>query len=341
MRNFVCAAATACGGCPGLVVGDYEPFVQAKFQRLQQVLDSVHVHIDPTLQPIENPVAYRRRIRLRCVDGRLEFFNPNKDVACLVLTMGLRSFVECLFEVSAAQPDLFMGVSHLEVRDADLDGLFGISRFGQAWHSGTAIQSAFGQATVVSEGDQVGPVQRLRLTNQLDYFVPLRSFLQINGEVNRQIQSRLAAVCRDLSLDSFWDLYCGAGNLSLRLAASGMSGGGVEINSEAIHAAQRSVSRWTDRVAYRVANARDDMALPSFTPDIVIANPPRAGLKQGIGQIVELGAANVFLMSCSLESLERDLIGLMRAGYAIADVRAYDMFPFTDHLETTVLARRP
>jgi len=287
-----------------------------------------------------SPIDYRRRIRLRCVDGRVSFFNARKDIACSVLTPGLRDYVQYVFDLSAKAPSLFKGLTHLEVRDADLDGMFGMSRFGPEACETASLATLCERALVVTESQPIGPVQRLRLTETLDCFVPLRSFIQINEAVNCQIQRYLKDLCFDADLKSFWDLFCGVGNLSLMLGAAGMSGGGVELNAESIAAAQRSVSRWSDKVTYRTADARLLSGLPSFTPDIVIANPPRAGLKEGIDQLTDLRAEHVFLMSCSLVSLQRDLAGLMAAGYVVVEVRGYDMFPFTDHLETTVFARR-
>jgi hypothetical protein len=332
--------AESCGGCPGLVDGDYLNFTQTKLVRLQELLDRLGIRAEATLISVASPVDYRRRIRLRCLDGRVSFFNAHKDSACSVLTPGLRDYVQYLFDLSAQVPSVFMGLTHLEVRDADLDGMFGMSRFGPEPFPAASFQTICDRALVVSESQPIGPVQRFRLTEALDYFVPLRSFIQINEAVNRQIQHYLKALCSDAHLKCFWDLYCGVGNLSLMLGAAGMSGGGVELNAESIGAAQRSVSRWSDRVAYRIADARLPSGLPSFTPDIVIANPPRAGLKKGIEQLIELRAEHVFLMSCSLESLHKDLAGLITAGYAVVEVRGYDMFPFTDHLETTVFARK-
>lgn len=340
MRRFACQVAESCGGCPGLVTGDYITFTQMKFARLQRLLERLSIDAVPVLTPAECPVGYRRRIRLRCVDGRVLFFNPNKEAGCSVLTPSLSAYVQHLFDLSTRHPSVFMGLTHLEVRDADLDGMFGMSRFGPAPCPTDLFESICDRCLVVSEQESTGPFQRLRLTEKLDHFVPLRSFIQINEAVNLQIQCHLKDVCVDASLNSFWDMYCGVGNLSLMLGAAGMCGGGVELNVESVRAAQLSVSRWSEDVTYRVADARLPIALPSFTPDVVIANPPRAGLKKGIEQIVELGSEYVFLMSCSLESLRRDLPGLIEAGYVINDIRGYDMFPFTDHLETTVFARR-
>ncbi|MGB0648460.1 MAG: hypothetical protein ACPGQS_14845, partial [Bradymonadia bacterium] len=76
------------------------------------------------------------------------------------------------------------------------------------------------------------------------------------------------------------------------------------------------------------------------TPELVIANPPRAGLRAGVDHLVSLQAPYLFLMSCSITSLRNDLSGIVSRGYRILDIRGYDMFPFTNHLEVTVFAQK-
>ena len=226
------------------------------------------------------------------------------------------------------------------MREADLDGQFGVSRFGNSGCSSDDFRAACPSTLVVSEGDPVAPHQRLRLGNELDHFVPIRSFVQINREVNEAIQDYLTALCDKYSVGSFWDLYCGVGNLSLRLAHAGLVGGGVDVNTEAVRCAQSSVSRWTESVHYHAADARQALVVPQSAPELAIANPPRAGLRAGIDHLVSLKAPFLFLMSCNLTSLRDDLSGIVGRGYRVLDIRGYDMFPFTSHLEVTVFAQR-
>lgn len=298
------------------------------------------IRIEPQMVRTSRPVEYRRRIRVRCHDGRATFFNPNKALPCLVLTPSLREILGHLFELSVVRPNLFLGLTHLDVREADLDGQFGVSRFGTSSSSSDDFRAACPSTLVVSEGDSVTPHQRLSLSDGLDHFVPIRSFVQINSRVNETIQHDLKKLCDAHSLGSFWDLYCGVGNLSLGLAHGGLRGGGIDVNADAVRCAQKSVNRWTDSVRYHASDARESLVRPVFAPDLVIANPPRAGLRAGIEQLVSLEAPFLFLMSCSLTSLRTDLAGLVKKGYRILEIRAYDMFPFTNHLETTIFAKR-
>jgi tRNA/tmRNA/rRNA uracil-C5-methylase (TrmA/RlmC/RlmD family) len=74
--------------------------------------------------------------------------------------------------------------------------------------------------------------------------------------------------------------------------------------------------------------------------DCVIVDAPRAGAEFDLGRLVELGARVVILCSCYAPSFARDLERLRRAGYAVEELVAFDMFPQTHHLESAALLVR-
>ncbi len=77
------------------------------------------------------------------------------------------------------------------------------------------------------------------------------------------------------------------------------------------------------------------------TPDLVVANPPRSGLgEQVCRRLCELGVARIQVMSCSPQSLARDLAALEDRGYERVCLRAYDTLPQTPHVELVAWLRR-
>ena len=86
----------------------------------------------------------------------------------------------------------------------------------------------------------------------------------------------------------------------------------------------------------RAIQARVEDALPGLLPaDLVIVNPPRAGLDSRVTDTLEAEAGHlsgVIYVSCNPGTLARDLARL--PSYAIASIRAFDMFPQTAHVET-------
>jgi 23S rRNA (uracil1939-C5)-methyltransferase len=76
-------------------------------------------------------------------------------------------------------------------------------------------------------------------------------------------------------------------------------------------------------------------------PDLIIADPPRAGLAPGVvKQLARIKPASITYFSCEPPTLARDLAELLKAGYEISSIRLFDLFPQTFHMEAVVLLRR-
>ena len=77
-------------------------------------------------------------------------------------------------------------------------------------------------------------------------------------------------------------------------------------------------------------------------PDVIVLDPPRAGAKAAVcRQIAESGAKAVIYIACDPTSLARDTATLVgELGYRLTDIRAYDIYPMTHHVETVALLTR-
>lgn len=142
------------------------------------------------------------------------------------------------------------------------------------------------------------------------------------------------------------DLYAGAGVTTAALRAQFATVVVVESWPESAAAlgvapadAAETLSRWVERLAGAPTNT-DSVTLPWQAPDLVVANPPRAGLGAvACAALVALAAERVHIMSCNPASLRRDLDRL-DAAYEVVAARAYDTLPHTPHVEVVVWLRR-
>jgi 23S rRNA (uracil1939-C5)-methyltransferase len=197
---------------------------------------------------------------------------------------------------------------------------------------------AIGQEERVLVGDG-SVVERLL---GLDFEVRANSFLQTNS---RQAERLYAAALDAAELapgSEVLDLYCGVGTLTLLVAQRVRQAVGVESAAEAVACALRNAAR------NGVANARfvtgearavlrewaQGRRADPPRPDVVIADPPRAGLHpRVVWRIAELKARRVVYISCNPATLARDLKDLVGLGYVLHDVAPFDMFPHTPHIE--------
>jgi 23S rRNA (uracil1939-C5)-methyltransferase len=137
------------------------------------------------------------------------------------------------------------------------------------------------------------------------------------------------------------DLFAGVGLFSKPLAEKFENVVAVESNPAAVRDLEVN-TRENLKIECRTAGV--DYFLQKFRgrPDLVVVDPPRAGLtRDSVRRLVEMAPERFTYVSCEPPTLARDLRGLLDAGYEISDLHLFDLFPETFHMETLVRLRRP
>ncbi len=143
--------------------------------------------------------------------------------------------------------------------------------------------------------------------------------------------------------ETVWDLYCGAGAISLPLARRVRRVVGVEVVEEATTAAVRNAgANGIGNVEFHTGDIRHLVGdLP--VPDAVVVDPPRDGVHPDVlATIADRAPDRIVYVSCNPATLARDLAVLAPHGYRARSVLPVDLFPHTAHVEcVTVLERAP
>jgi 23S rRNA (uracil1939-C5)-methyltransferase len=215
-----------------------------------------------------------------------------------------------------------------------------VSTFVNTINSGVA-QTAFGETSHTLYGpgvvhDCIGPYR---------FEIAPGAFFQTN---TRQAE-KLYEVARDFAElkpdDLLYDLYCGAGTISLFVASQVRRVIGVELIEAAVQNAR------TNATANQVSNCTflsgDLMRMftPEFVrkqgqPDVLIVDPPRAGMHpRVVEQIARLHPERFVYVSCNPLTQARDL-SMLKDVYTIEAVQPVDLFPHTHHIENVIKLRR-
>jgi 23S rRNA (uracil1939-C5)-methyltransferase len=168
------------------------------------------------------------------------------------------------------------------------------------------------------------------------------AFFQTNTEMAERLYAVVAEFAGLSGSERVFDLYCGIGTIGLTMAAQAGEVWGLEIVPEAIADAERNAKRnKIENAQYVAANART--GIPSLveragSPDVVVIDPPRAGLSQKIvRRVLECEAQKIVYVSCNPTTLAPNAAQLTEAGYRLKRVRPVDMFPQTPHIECAAL----
>ena len=180
----------------------------------------------------------------------------------------------------------------------------------------------------------------------LRFRVRPNAFLQTNTEMATQ----LYALARDYAGltggETVYDLYCGIGTIGLSMAAKAMTVWGIEISEESVACAiENAELNGIGNAAFfagNVGEVLEDLRQRAGDPDVVVVDPPRAGLAgKALKRLGEIGAPRVVYVSCNPTTLAGDLKRLGEDyGYRLVKARPLDMFPHTPHVECVALLER-
>jgi len=180
----------------------------------------------------------------------------------------------------------------------------------------------------------------------LRFRVSPNAFLQTNTAMAERLY-RLAGELAQLSGgETVYDLYCGTGTIALTLARDALTVWGVEASEEAVACAiDNAALNGIGNAAFfagDVARSLEDLHARSGDPDVVVVDPPRAGLSgRAVGRLARLAPRRIVYVSCNPTTLAGNLKELIGAsGYRLERVQPVDMFPHTPHVEAVALLTR-
>lgn len=293
---------------------------------------------------IVHPLINATWSQLRSVVERSVVALPAADTLRIALRLG----------VGATAPDMVhVDVSHASHAVHAGGGVLVVVQGGEFWPERAEWQALVQQRApavtqvlwtpaadaevelMVPEGPEASEVQAFA-----------QAFAQVNAEVADAMHQHVLGAVTDLGGARVLDGYAGTGRLSRALLARGATVASVELDPEAVRAMEwqrdtlpaDQAARWTiaaDRMESAIATLGDRAA------DVVVLNPPRAGVHEEVTAWLEqsdVAVRGVVYVSCNPATLARDLTRL--PSWQVESVQCFDMFPQTAHVESVCVLRR-
>ena len=215
-----------------------------------------------------------------------------------------------------------------------------------------ALEPLFDGLTVVSTADSAGRSRLLERTGEPRLWLEISGrpvaaapdvFFQANrflvGPLVRRVRELAAAVPPGRALDAFG----GSGLFAGALLDAGHSVASVEGDAAAAELARLARDRWGVADRWRVVRSSvlDHAAKSPGREDVVVADPPRAGLGLPLARALAQRTERLFVyVSCDPSTLARDLAVLVEEGFEIRSARLFDLFAFTHRVEAVVSLER-
>lgn len=179
----------------------------------------------------------------------------------------------------------------------------------------------------------------------LTYKIGPLSFFQTNTNQALKMYQKIREFASVTADHIVYDLYTGTGSIALFLAKELKKVVGIEYTEDAIKDAEVN-KQWNN-----IENAEfftgdiAEVLTHDFTewqgkPDVVIADPPRAGMhKDVVKRLLEIAPGRIVYVSCNPATQARDA-AMMSEQYGISQVQPVDMFPHTHHVENILLLEK-
>ncbi len=168
-----------------------------------------------------------------------------------------------------------------------------------------------------------------------------KSFFQTNTKQAEKLYSITRSFAELDGTQNVYDLYCGTGSIGIFVSAGAKKVVGVEAIDDAVEDAKENAAlnniNHTSFFCGDVINVCDDAFFEAHgRPDVVITDPPRAGMHERlVRKLLDIAAPIVVYVSCNPATQARDL-SLLAEKYDVTKMQPVDMFPHTHHIENVV-----
>jgi 23S rRNA (uracil1939-C5)-methyltransferase len=180
----------------------------------------------------------------------------------------------------------------------------------------------------------------------LRFRVRPNAFLQTNTKMAEQLYELAISYAGLTGEETVYDLYCGTGTIGLSLARQALTVWGIEASEESVACAVENAElNGLANAAFfagEVGADLEELQERAGRPDVVVVDPPRAGLAgKALARVGALAAPRLVYVSCNPTTLAGNAKELVSEfGYTLERVRPVDMFPHTPHVESVALFTR-
>jgi 23S rRNA (uracil1939-C5)-methyltransferase len=330
-----CEVFGECGGCQ-LQHADYPYQLEMKREILREAFRRIgKTDVAPEIAPPRDPFGYRFRGRFRVDGEKVGFYGERSHRLVPVSRCPLM-----IDAINAVLPGLrglgrFAKVSEVQVAsDGErASACFSGMPFGEGIVSHLAGRTG-GLLSGARFADRTWGEERITLPlDGISYSVSPRSFFQANWRMNQAMVRRIGTILGESAGARLLDLYAGAGNFALPLAAKVREVVAVEGEARSFRELRGNV-RENGLGNVRIVRSSVETYLPEGRFDALVLDPPRSGLSErSLSRVREIAAGKVFYVSCNPSTLARD-VRTLSDRYVLASLEMHDFFPNTHHVES-------
>lgn len=348
-----CPYFDVCGGCDFQHCSwQYEQ--QMKIQILKKELSKIEYANEIEFVPSSSRFAYRNKIKLEVIDGKLGYFKAQSHdffeiETCPIASENIEKALPKLKEF--LKGNSFKKLKNIYIKQVDenvaicllfdknchkyeknIKKLQILSEFSVFFAYGDVLESNKTQVFHV-----FGNAKLIKKYEDFEAVVDVSSFNQINDDVAKKMYDEIVEMTKGKRVIN---AYSGQGLLTKLIAKNAKFVYGIEMQRFAHESAQRLTTQHNnvENICGKVEEKLPEVFLRDRL-DLLVLDPAREGCKATVlEEILKNDAKQIVYVSCNFSTLVRDLRKLKKK-YCIEKVKIFDMFPATCNMETLVILR--
>ena len=332
----LCPFYNTCGGCD-LEHLNYNKTIEFKKTKLSHIFKK---HYSKEIEVVKSiPYGYRNKITLKVIDKKIGYYEeqshnivPIDD--CLLASNSIRKIIPDLKLLNINNGEIIIRSNYNDELLIWIKTNDNISpNIDNLLKSNKIVGIILNDQTIYGESNFVD------IINNKYYKISYDSFFQINTYICGKIFDYINNYFSNDEV--LLDLYCGVGTLGIGVSSHIKKLYGIEIIPNAIkNAISNSKVNKLDNAYYLLGKCEECIDKINDQITTILVDPPRAGLdKHTLDTIISFKPNKIIYVSCDPMTLARDL-ELLNKDYNIIEIKGFDMFPYTVHVETVCILNR-
>ncbi len=334
-----CPYTDVCGGCAFQHM-DFDEENKFKLEKVKEILNKFGKVSGDNVLGISyfSDEFYRNKIVLHGEDGQFGFYQEaSKRIVdierCLLMDSRINDVIKNLKNIKVT------GKCEVMIRTSNDSSLCMTAITGEV--SNFEVLRGVTDTLIINGNLIWGSKRLISEIGEKKYYVSAKSFFQVNKSLTKELYDEVLNVVKEEKPEKVLDLYCGTGTIGIYVSDFCREVIGIESSIEAVFDAQENILLNNCRNVKVLGGKVEDRIGELHDADLVIVDPPRAGLdNKTVLNVLRIDAKMIVYVSCDPITLGRD-IELLSSKYEVKYAKVFNMFPRSYHCETVaVLTRR-
>ena len=339
-RIPVCPFYDKCGSCNlmHMEVSEQLDFKKYKVESVFKKIANIVINLDRAYS--YNNLNYRNKVVFRVEEDRIGYYRPKSNSLvdineCLICDEKINETLSKIRDFIKENTD--HSIKEVMIRVAKEELLVRFDNLNELYEEKIAL--IINNANSIYVGDKLiyGIPSINQKINDLVFDISPKSFFQVNFETASKLYEYALKDIDDKNVCV--DLYSGTGTITMLLAKKARRVIGIEVVEDAVKDAKNNLLlNNIDNVEFKQGKVEDLIdEIKDLNIDTLVMDPPRSGSdKKTLKSLLKIKPKEIVYISCNPVTLVRDY-SILRSLYNIKEIKAFDMFPNTIHVETVMV----